>query len=217
MCSHTGKLASGRSFVESARYVVQSSIPIGLNDESVNREEAVHKIEICFDLLSSYFAENSEIEKVNRIYELFTTSDLMRKAEILLTDNLGDMAESKAWTDLVNSDRDISLLAYTALQIETRQPGTIPQELIENLSKKIDASRLSTTAIPALQGESIEYIEEIEHLLDWDTELGKLVAFNHVTKLAGHERVTLSDIDSTRRTIDADIEVFGQLIGQGGA
>jgi len=33
VCSYTGKLTSGRSFVESARYVVQSSVPIGLNDE----------------------------------------------------------------------------------------------------------------------------------------------------------------------------------------
>jgi len=37
-------------FVESAKYVVQSSIPVGLNDEGLNREELVHKMEICFPL-----------------------------------------------------------------------------------------------------------------------------------------------------------------------
>jgi len=55
-------------FTASARYVVQSSIPVGLNDESLKREEAVHKMEICFDLLSSYFEENAEIGRANLIY-----------------------------------------------------------------------------------------------------------------------------------------------------
>jgi hypothetical protein len=36
---------------------------------SLKREEAVHKMEVRFDLLSSYFAEGSEIEQVDRIYE----------------------------------------------------------------------------------------------------------------------------------------------------
>jgi len=85
-------------FVQSARYVVQSSIPVGLNDEALKREEAVHKMEICFDLLSSYFEEGAELTRVNLVYELFTTRDLMRKANILLTQPLGEMALSKAWT-----------------------------------------------------------------------------------------------------------------------
>jgi len=204
------------SFVESARYVVQSSIPIGLNDESVKREEAVHKMEVCFDLLSSYFEEGSEIEKVSRIYELFTTPDLMRKAEILLTDNLGEFAASKAWTDLVKGDGDITLLAYTALQVEVRRPGTVPQELLENLSRKVTPSRLSTASIPELQGESVEYIEEVEALLDRDTDLGKLVAFDRVRNLAENERVTPADIEDTSQLIEQDIEKFEQLISNGG-
>jgi len=78
-------------------------------------------MEICFDLLSSYFEPGSEIDRVNRIYELFTTRDLMRKAEILLQIAPGEFAASKAWTDLVNGENDITLLAYTALQVEARR------------------------------------------------------------------------------------------------
>jgi len=205
------------SFVESARYVVQSSIPIGLNDESVKREEAVHKMEICFDLLSSYFAKDSEMDKVNRIYELFTTDDLMRKAEILLRENLGELAASKAWTDMVsNGNRDITLLAYTALQVEARRPGTVPQELLESLSGKVSNDRLSSECIPALQGESVEYIEEIEALLDRDTDLGKLIAYNRVRKLAEKEQISPADIDETRGLIEQDIETFNTLIENGG-
>jgi len=203
-------------FAESARYVVQSSIPIGLNDESLKREEAVHKMEVCFDLLSSYFEKGSEIDRVNLIYELFTTDDLMRKAEILLKEDLGEFAASKAWTDLIDDHQDITLLAYTALQVEARRPGTVPQELLEGLSGKISVSGLSSDCIPNLRGDSVEYIEEVEALLSRDTDLGKLVAYNRVSGLAEKERMSREDIEETARLIEQDIETFKKLIENGG-
>ena len=42
--------------------------------------------------------------------------------EILLTQPLGAFVLSKAWTDLMAEERDITLLAYTALQVEARRP-----------------------------------------------------------------------------------------------
>lgn len=198
-------------FVASARYVVQSSIPVGLNDESLRREEAVHKMEICFDLLSSYFEQGSEIAKVNLVYELFTTDNLMRKAEILLIENLGDFVNCKAWNDLMSADNDITLLAYTALQIEARRPGTIPAELLEGLSQKIDSSRLSTDCISTLEDESIEYVEEVEQLLQRESDLEKLIAFNRVSKLAD-AKVTPARIEEARTAIKNDIATFRSLI-----
>jgi hypothetical protein len=195
---------------------VQSSIPVGLNDESLKKEEAVHKMEICFDLLSSYFAEGSQIEKVNKIYELFTTDDPMRKAEILLKEDLGEFAKSKAWTDMINGDGDITLLAYTALQVEARRPGTIPQELLESLSKKISSERLSSDHIPDLEGDSIEYIDEVEALLEWDSDLGRLMAYHRVTKLVKIKGITIDDVKETRRLIEQDIKTFANLIENGG-
>ena len=200
------------SFIESARYVVQSSIPVGLNDESLKREEAVHKMEVCFDLLSRYFAEGSEIEKVDRIYELFTTDDLMRKAEILLRENLGEFVESKAWNDMLNSGNDMTLLAYTALQVEARRPGTVPQELLASLSQKITMGGLSSDSLPKLEDDSIEYLDEVEALLDWDCDLGKLVAFNRVNKLASQKAIKPADIEKTRQLIQQDLETFRKLI-----
>ena len=200
------------SFAGSARYVVQSSIPVGLNDESLKREEAVHKMEVCFDLLSSFFEKGSEIEKVNRIYELFTTGDLMRKAEILLSDNLGEFVHSKAWADLVNDGRDITLLAYTALQVEARRPGTVPKELLESLSSKISPDMLSSGCLSALNDESVEYIEEVEALLDHETDLGRLVAYNRVLKLAGKDRINPPEIENARKLIDQDLATFRKLI-----
>jgi len=204
------------SFVESARHAVQSSIPIGLNDAAIKREEALHKMEICFDLLSSYFEEGSALERVNRIYELFTTRDLMRKVEILVAEDLGNLAASKAWNDLINGKDDITLLAYAALQIEARRPGTIPTELLASLSAKITGNRLGTECLPSLAGESIERIEAVEALLDRDTDLGRLIAYERVALLAEKGAISAADIEETRGQIERDIETFEQLVEKGG-
>ena len=208
--------APSGSFAESARYVIQSSIPIGLTDDSPKREESVHRIEICFDLLRSFFEKGSEIEKVNLIYELLTTNDSMRKAEILITDHIGEFVSSKAWTDMINSDHDTTLLAYTALQVEARRPGTVPQELLESLSHQISSSKLSVDCIPNLQDESIEYLEEIEALLDRRSDLERIIAYSQVEKLAGKEKMMMADIEETGSLIEQDISTFERLITRGG-
>jgi hypothetical protein len=199
-------------FVVSARYVVQSSIPVGLNEESIKREEPLHKMEICFDLLSSYFSQDSDMGRVNLIYELFTTKNFLRKAELLLSENLGDLVACKVWNDLMNSDQDITLLAYTALQVEAHRPFTIPQELLEGLSKNINGDLLSSECIPSLAGLDIEYLDEVEELLDRDNDLARLIAFHHVRELVEEEHLTAEKIDLTRKQIEADIATFHSLI-----
>jgi len=204
------------SFADSAKSVVNASIPMGLTDNSPKREETVHKIEICFDLLSSFFEKGSEIDKINLIYELFTTNDLMRKADILLTENLNEFVLMKAWTDMINSDLDITLLAYTALQVEARRPGIIPQELLENLSQRVSGSKLSTDCITSIKGDSVEYIDEIEALLNKNTDLSKIIAYNRVEKLAGKQKITMADIEETGSLIEQDCATFEKLITEGG-
>ncbi len=199
-------------FVESARYVVQSSIPVGLNDEGLKREEAVHKMEICFDLLSSYFEQGAELARVNLIYELFTSPDLMRRAELLLTEDLGEMALCKAWTDLMKEDRDLTLLAYTALQVEARRPGTVPQELLASLSAKVSGENLSTKCIGRLEGDAGEYIEEVEELLRQDSDLGLLVANQHVSRLIESGRVNPETLAETEHAIQDSLRTFERLL-----
>jgi len=200
------------NFVDSARYVLQSSIPVGINDESLKRDEAIHKMEICFDLLSSYFAEDSEISKIDIIYELFTTDDLMRKAEILLTENLREFVCCKAWNDLLKTDGDITLLAYTALQVEAHRPGIVPAELLESISKKVESARLSSSCIPMLRNKSIEYIDEIEALLDQESELARIVAYGQVKKMINSGPVSIAKITDTKNLIRKNINTFRDLI-----
>jgi len=199
-------------FVAASRYVVQSSIPVGLNDASVKREEAVHKMEICFDLLSSYFEEEAEITKVNLIYEVLTTPDLMRRVEILLSVDLGEFAASKAWSDLMDGERDISLFAYTALQVETRRPGCIPRELLASLSARIRPESLSTGFIPPLKDDQIEFIDEVEKLLVQSTDLAKLVAIHMVKELVESENINTKTIADTARRIKQQLALLEQLL-----
>jgi hypothetical protein len=199
-------------FVASARYTIQSSIPIGLNDQGINREEAAHKMEVVFDLLSRYFDEGAELTVVNLIYELFTTSDLVGRANLLLTADLGEFALSKAWTDLMNEDRDITLLAYTALLVEARRPGTVPAELLAGLSGKVSAQKLSSKCIPHLKDDAIEYLDEVEALLAQSTDLAKLVAFSRVADLVENDVVNSESIGKTAKAIEEDIATFEALL-----
>ncbi|MCC6486506.1 MAG: AAA family ATPase, partial [Candidatus Hydrogenedentes bacterium] len=199
-------------FVASSRYVVQSSIPVGLNDASLQRDEAVHHMEICFDLLSRYFEEGAELTTVNRIYELFTTPNPMRKAELLLTCNLGEFALSKAWTDLMARDQDISLLAYTALQVDARRPGTVPPELLASLSAKVGPENLSTKCVPRLEDAAIEYVEEVEELLDQPTDLAKLIAYQRVKELVASGNLNETTLRETGRGIEQDIQAFESML-----
>jgi len=149
---------------------------------------------------------------VNMIYELFTTPDLMRKAELLLTQPLGELALSKAWTDLMAEERDLTLLAYTALQVDARRPGIVPQELLASLSGKLSPGQLSAKCIARLEGDAIEYVAEIEALLEQPTDLGKLVAFHQVSELVGKGKVNTHTIKAIGNTIHQDIRIFEALL-----
>lgn len=198
-------------FAPSARYVVQASVPVGLNGEGIKRDEAAHIMEVCFDLLSAYFEDGAEISTANLVYELFTTRDLMRKAKLLLTRNLGELAKSKAWNDLGKEDRDVTVLAYTALQVEARRPGTVPQELLATLSAAIRPESLGTGSIDHLREDAIEYIEAVESLLERDTELARLVAFHRVSELVRDE-VTPGALTETEAAIRLDIETLEAML-----
>lgn len=222
IAAHTIELAKAeltkenpRSLSETALHAIKASIPIGINDEHTAREESLHKVEICFDLLKDCLEGNGDSERVERIYELFTTDDLLRKTRLLITENLGEMASSKAWHDMLNNGHDVTLFAYTALQVEAHRPGTIPQELLESLSAHIKPEALGPGCLPQLKDNNIERANVIERLLERDTDMGKLLALQRVKQLAGKQYITEDDIAETNRHIIQDIETFNQLITEG--
>ena len=200
-------------FADSARYAVLSSIPVGVNDGGIDREETQHKVEVVFDLLGDFFRQGADLERVNTVYELFTTPNLLTKAEILLRGDVSDLAKTKAWRDLIAGDVDITPLAYLALRVEACRPGTVPQEMIDGLGERIAPLNLSSTSVGSLKGESIEYLEEVEALLARYDDLEKLIAISHVRRLATDEGLTPAKIEHVAQQIERDIGTFRRLLG----
>jgi hypothetical protein len=93
---------------------------------------------------------------------------------------------------------------------------SLSQEIIEALSKKIDVGKFGSSCLPELKGETIEYVEDIEKLLQQETDLKKLVAINRVKKLVKKERIFPKDINETKKLIQQDIETFKELISAKG-
>ncbi|MHC1576894.1 MAG: AAA family ATPase [Methanosarcinaceae archaeon] len=195
------------SFVESARSSVLASIPYGINDESVNKESLIHIIETVFELLSEYFKDDSDIDRINLIYELFTTEDMTRRVEILLCSDLNEMIKTKAWNDLVKNNDDISPVAYAAIKVEVEHPGTIPKEMIDHLCDKIQINDLISGSIESLKDLNIDHIEELEQLIDQSDELSTMVAINTIRD---HDEKNLN-IKELKKDIDHHIQQLKRL------
>ena len=203
------------SFALSAKKVILSSIPMGLNDEGINREEMLHKVEICLDLLSDYFSEGGDFGRVETIYRLFTTTDLFEKAEILLGQELSEMVKLKAWNDLCGAAGSITPLAYIALRVEAQHPGHIPAELLEKVGGRIDLQNLQTDSIPGLVGENIELIESVERVLDQPDDLRRMIAYEEVRSLVVTSKLTMEDIAKTKDRIGATAVKIESLLMKG--
>jgi hypothetical protein len=200
-------------FSESAKRVILASIPVGINQDGINKEEFLHKVEICLDLLADYFRDGSDLKRTETIYRLFTCSDVLEKTRILLTENLSELAKSKAWNDLAEGEQDISVLAYVALQVEAHRPGTVPVELLEKLAGRVGSSSLSSASVPLLKNESIEHLDEVNRLLDQPTDLEQMIAFHRVRELADRGQITAEALGRVRKSIRADVQEFKKLVG----
>jgi MoxR-like ATPase len=199
-------------FAESAKRVVLASIPVGINEDGINKEEFLHKVEICLDLLADYFRDGAGLRRIETIYRLFTCRDLLEKARILIKEDLTDLAKSKAWNDLADSQEDVSILAYVALQVEARRPGTIPNELLEKLSGRVTPASLDTSAIPPLQNDSVEFIEDVEALLKQPGDLETMIAYQRIREMTGKGKVDREDIATLKQQILADAAELQQML-----
>jgi len=92
----------------------------------------------------------------------------------------------------------------------------VPQELLASLSAKIAPGELTTKCIARLEGDAVEYIEEVEQLLVQDTDLAKLVAYHRVSELVDTGNVNPRTIRITGDGIREDIRIFEALL-EGGA
>ena len=178
-------------------YTVKRSLPIGLNAED-NADEILHTSDNIISMLSDVFQVGTDLDKINKVYELFTTSRPARRLSILLNDGklLPDMIKSRAWNKLMETDF-VGPLAMFAIKYDIEHPGAIPPELLKLVSEKIDDDLPIDTWFTLKMGElNLEAkAKEISQMAKTDFEL---VAAFHVIK--SHTSITDNGLDELKKS-----------------
>ena len=74
------------------------------------------------------------------------------------------------------------------------------------------AGELTTKCISRLDGDAVEYIDEVEQLLDQGTDLARLVAYHRVSELVDTGNVNPRTIKAIGDAIREDIRIFEALL-----
>ena len=203
-----------KSLPESVLYTIKSSIPLGLSDSALSKQDIEHSIESTFRLLEAYFTNKFDIKMLDIIYELFTTRDILRKAKILFTEPVGEFAKAKAWNEIITSGDAVSksLIAYVALTIESCKPNTLPREFIKQMTDIINFDALTQIKINNIDESVYSFRDDIIKLFDEKNLLKKailVVKFNEQNK-----HMTVASITETKNNIEGEVEkLYGELTG----
>jgi len=84
--------------------------------------------------------------------------------------------------------------------------------MLEPLSRAVNSQRLSSSSLPNLKGESIEYLDEVENLVQGNTDLQLIISLNRARELLRKERILPEKIEITRERIEKDLETFNNLL-----
>lgn len=153
------------SLRECIKYSLKATIPTSINDDTVNTEEDMHVIESTLKMISGYVNKNIDNNGIDKIYKLFTSDSIPEVAELLLCEDLPDMAKSKAWENLISTGGlKIQIIALLTLYLEAIYPNTIPEGIGGQLSSKINVDNLSANILSDLTGDDIERAAQVNQL-----------------------------------------------------
>jgi hypothetical protein len=171
------------SFEESVKEAILGSIPVGINAENAIDDFAETQLKNVFDQLKDFFLEDKDLIKVNLNYELMVSPDPIRKAEILINEDIGKIAKNSAWTRIMEETSiDISILCMLALNIESVNRGTIPPNILDQMTTKIDNKTIKIKK-PILMGESIKYYDRVTDLITQGAnKIEQIIICNEVNK-----------------------------------
>lgn len=196
---------------------IGSGIPVGISSQGIQREEGLHKVEVCVDLLGDYFTGKELLPKADLVYRLFTTNDLVEKARILLTEDLTEMVKTKAWHDLIeDTETDLTVLSVVALQVEANRPGLVPAEMMAPLSQRISSEVLErrTHSIHGDMAPNLyPRVEEMyKHYADYGN-LGILLVNSILSPLLDNASpLTEADLDSVGDRIDQSFRAIHSML-----
>ncbi|HIG05228.1 MAG TPA: hypothetical protein EYQ08_05785 [Planctomycetes bacterium] len=171
------------SFEDSVKEAILGSIPVGINAENAIDDFAETQLKNVFDQLKDFFLEDKDLVKVNLNYELMVSPDPIRKAEILINEDIGKIAKNSAWTRIMEETSiDISILCMLALNIESVNRGTIPPNILDQMTTKIDNKTIKIQK-PILMGESIKYYDRVTDLITQGAnKIEQIIICNEVNK-----------------------------------
>lgn len=195
---------------ECVRIAVRAGLPVGVNAEGGRTKEAMAKVESTLQALMGYLGESKEVVMLELQFELLTSTDPFRKAEILLKfkDKLDRVVQSAGWRRITESrDFNSSLVAFVATQVEMVRPGTIPSDVLDGLTRLMNSGEIVPRSFP-IPPHLQEYEKDLATLLDQKTEMEKLVAAHQVSDFAGrHADIRGRGNDAALKTEIDDLKV----------
>ena len=189
------------NFTNSVKTAIMFSIPFGINETNAIDSEGEAHAKNVFDQLQDFF-DNQDLEMVNLNYELMVSSDPIRKAEILINEDINKIAKNSAWTRILEeTSTDVSILCMLALNIEANNQGTIPQNVLDQMTKKVSNKSFRVTR-PTLIGQSIKYYDKVTNLIEQaENKVEKIVICNEINKRLNELQGNLMFNDKDFQTI----------------
>jgi len=215
-----------RSFADSVRVAIRAGLPIGVNEEGGRAKNALGHLETTISALIGYL-EDVDAKTLETQYEILTTNNIFRKAELLLKHRkeLSRLVKSTGWTKIASTKEfDSSLVGLMANQIEMVAPGTIPGDAMDVLTKLMNSGEIVPRHI-RIPPVFIDYEERIRKMLDQKTVVQKLVATHIVAEQArqwvdgGYDRKLVNDtvIDDLEDQVKKEVSragSFGKVVSQ---
>lgn len=200
-------------FNQMVRHVLLTSIPMGLNDSDASvRENCIRAVETSVDIMSPFLDENGDLSKLNLIYELFTTKSLARKTEILLTEDIEQFIQYKAWNGLIESSQDITHLALTALRVEAKYPGKVPNELLAALSARI-APVTQSSSIKIEHEESSRFLgRTVDYLYSINGDDEKSIIAINILAEEFKQQMTCDRLQAAFNRIEEEARICHRLV-----
>jgi len=215
-----------RAYVDSVRVAIRSGLPIGVNEEGGRSKGALGALETTITSLIGYLSDADE--KILELqYEILTTNNIFRKAELLLKHrtDLSKIVKSTGWTKIASTHEfDSSLVGLMANQIEMVAPGTIPGDAMDVLTKLMNSGEIVPRHI-RIPPVFVDYEPRIRALLKQKTVVQQLVATHVIAEQAktwtdgatDRKLINESVVDDLEKTVKEEVakaNKFGEVVQQ---
>lgn len=198
-----------RDLKESFKAVLRMTTPVGISHSTASMNDfADASISSTVDMFSDFFSCNSETTSaktsVDVIYEVLTTTNLLRKIDLLVYSVKDEVAKNQIWTQILSKapkDNDARSFITVGIisHLMTIKPECIPQSLhhliTSNYSRSSDS--LMNGFNVTLNGPMCNYKIEVEKAIAKQKNIfakvqAKIIFETESKKFIGHDELTES-------------------------